>query len=126
MYTIHFPFIIGLKFWKSPRRKVFAVPKSDLKPKSRNRKRQSDVVTLDSDSDEPIPTSKKARDDTSIRVGRIELKMDDVREDIDTMKEAIKDILHLNDKSKLPMGLQRIIRDAFQCKICLRIPICPP
>jgi len=43
--------------------------------------------------------------------------VNDVREDIDTMKEEIKDILHLNEKSKLPMGLQRLIRDAFQSKV---------
>ena len=40
------------------------------------------------------------------------------------MKEAIKDILHLNEKSKLSMGLQWLIRDTFQ--ICLAIPIKPP
>lgn len=41
------------------------------------------------------------------------------------MKEVIKDFLHLNEKSRLPMGL-RLIRDAFQCKVCLSIPINPP
>ena len=66
------------------------------------------------------------RDDTTIKITRIESKVNDVREDIDTMKEAIQDILHLNEKSKLPMGLQRLIRDAFQCKVCLSIPINPP
>ena len=52
--------------------------------------------------------------------------MNDVREDVEATKEAIKDILHLNENSKLPMGLQRLIRDAFQCKVCLAIPIKPP
>jgi len=66
------------------------------------------------------------RDDTTIKITRIESKVNDVREDIDTMKEAIKDFLHLNEKLKLRMGLQQLIRDAFECKVCLSIPINPP
>ena len=52
--------------------------------------------------------------------------MNDMKEDIESIKESIQDIWHLNETSKVPMGLQRIIRDAFQCKICLSIPIQPP
>ena len=65
---------------------------------------QNEVVSIDSDSDEPTP--KRAKDDTAIKISRIESKVNYVREDVDAMKEAIKDILHLNEKSKLPMGLQ--------------------
>jgi len=61
-------------------------------------------VSIDSDSDEPTP--KRAKDDTAVKISRIESKVNDVREDVGAMKEAIKDILHLNEKSKLPMGLQ--------------------
>ena len=67
-------------------------------------KRQNEVVSIDSDSDEPTP--KRAKDDTAIKISRIESKVNYVREDVYAMKEAIKDILHLNEKSKLPMGLQ--------------------
>ena len=88
-------FITRLKFWKSPRRKVFAVPISNRK--TCKRKRQSEVVSLDSDSDDLTPM--KVRDDTTIKITRIESKVNDVREYIDTMKEAIKDFLHLNEKS---------------------------
>ena len=87
------------------------------------------ILDVDSDSDSDEPTPKRAKDDTSMRtatLSRIEMKVDDVKEDIDNVKEAVKDIMHLNDKAKIPMGLQRIIRDTFQCKICLRIPIRPP
>ena len=87
------------------------------------------ILDVDSDSDSDEPTLKRAKDGASIRIAtmsRIESKVDDVKEDIDAMKETMKDILHLNDKAKIPMGLQRIIRDTFQCKICLRIPIRPP
>ena len=92
--------ITGLKFWKSPRRKVFSVPKSDRK--ARKRKRPSE---LDSDSDEPMSPPNRARDDTNFKITRIESKVNYVREDLDTVKEAIKD-MHLNEKSTIPMGLQ--------------------
>ena len=45
--------ITGLKFWKSHRRKVYAVPISDRK--KRKRKHQNEVVSIDSDSDELTP-----------------------------------------------------------------------
>lgn len=114
----------GLKFWKSPRHKVFAIPMSNLKGKSRKRKSYSEMVILDSDTDEP--TSKRVKNDISIKLVHIQSKVDDMKEDIDTMKEAIQDILHLNERSKVPIALQRSIRNAFQCKICLCIPIHPP
>ena len=49
-----------------------------------------------------------------------------MKEDIDTVKDAIQEILHLNSRAKLPIGLQRVLRDVFQCKICLSVPITPP
>ena len=32
----------------------------------------------------------------------------------------------LTEKAKLPIGLERVLRDVFQCKICLSVPITPP
>ena len=42
-----------------------------------------------------------------------------MKEDIDTVKDAVQEILHLNSRAKLPIGLQRVLHDVFQCKICL-------
>ena len=76
----------------------------------------------DSDDDyDPIP--KRAKD-SLIRCG--ESKVNEAHEDIDTIKEAIQDIMHLNSQSKMPLGIVRLLRDAFQCKICLEIPVKPP
>ena len=47
---------------------------------------------VDSDSDDLIPAVKRAKDDTNIKITRIESKVNDIREDIDTMKEAINDM----------------------------------
>ena len=46
-------FLTGLKFWKSHRHKVYAVPIGDRK--KNKRKRQNEVVSIDSDSDELTP-----------------------------------------------------------------------
>ena len=51
-------------------------------------------MSTDSDSDEPTP--KRAKDDTAIKITQIESKVNDVMENVDAMKEAIKEILHLN------------------------------
>ena len=116
---------IGLKFWKSPRRKVFAVPVKNLQTKahSTNKKHHS-IIETDSDSDEPTP--KRLKDDTVMRVERIESNVEDLLNEVDSVKTSINDILHLNERSKVPVGLQRLMRDTFQCKICLCTPIKPP
>ena len=101
------------------------MPRNNLKEKLRSRKRERETVVLDSDEDVD-PTPKRIKDECSVAIGRIESKVDDVREDIETIKDTIQDILHLNNRSKFPLGLLRLLRDTFQCKICLGIPIKPP
>ncbi len=48
--VFHFHLIAGFKFWKSPRRKVFAVRKSVLKPKGKKKKHFESF----SDSDDEV------------------------------------------------------------------------
>ena len=80
-------------------------------------------METDYDSDEP--TTKRLKDDTAMRVECIESNIEDLNE-VDSVKTSINDILHLNERSQVPIGLQRLMRDAFQCKICLCTPIKPP
>ena len=91
--------------------KLLVITKSNRKGKSRKRNHN---VMYDSDAEEQ-PNQKKSKDKSSLKT--IESKVDDMKEDIESIKETIQDIWHLNETSKVPMGLQRIIRDAFQCKI---------
>ena len=42
---------------------------------------------------------------------------------MDSIKTSINDTLHLNEQSKVPIGLQKLMQDAFQCRICLCTPI---
>ena len=104
---------------------MFAIPMNDLKTKSHTTgKKRHSIPESDSDSDQPTP--KKLKVDTTDRIERIESNMEDVLHEIDSIKTSINDILHLNDQSRVPLGLQSLIRDAFQCKICLCTPIKPP
>ena len=34
--------------------------------------------------------------------------------------------MQLSKESKIPLGLKRIVRDSFKCKICHAVPINPP
>ena len=106
----------GLKFWKLPRRKVFAVPKSDL---SKKKTSNSAGVSIDSDGDFQPPQQKKRKDE-------LEVKIDHMRHEMEEIKDVLYDMMHLDRETKIPLSLRRIIRDAFKCKICLSVPINAP
>lgn len=126
--------LIGMKFWKSPRRRLFAVQHSALKGKGKNKGKKRCIDVLSSDSEVELPKVKKQqffRLETSIEdvtddVYRVERKVDSLKDEIDSVKSSLDEILKLDEKSTIPIGLQKYVRDAFQCKICLRAPIDPP
>ena len=74
----------GLTFWKSPRREVFAVPKSDLSKKTSN----SACVSIDSDRGFQPPQQKKRKDE-------LEVKIDYMRCDMEEIKDVLYDMMHL-------------------------------
>ena len=76
---------------------------------------------LESDSDSDELTSKKVKDDIANRLKRIESNVEDLLQEVDSIKTSTNNVLHLNEQLKVPLGLQRHMRDAFQCKICLCI-----
>ena len=55
-----------------------------------------------------------------------EKSFDELSEDVTFIKDTLMDKMTLNAESKLPMGLKRILRDAFKCQICHSIPAKPP
>ena len=98
---------------------MFAVPsKKKVKGKS-HKKRDRDIALTDSDEDfDPAP--KRAKDEYSA-FAVLSLKLM-THEKI--LRKQSK-ILPLNGRSKLPLGILSLLRDAFQCKICLGIPVKP-
>ena len=97
-----------------------------MKGKARSTSKKRHCTTIDTESDSDEPTPKRLKDDTVMRVERIESNVEDLLQEVDSMKTSINDILHLNERSKVPVALQRLMQDAFQCKICLCTPIKPP
>ena len=91
--------------------------------KSSKKKKHFDLDSF-SDSDNEV-TSKRTKSN-SVAVEVIADKIDDLRDDIVSVKCVMQDVLCLSSSSNIPLGLQRLIRDSFQCKICFAAPITPP
>ena len=104
--TYFFPLpSVGLAFWKSPRRKLFAVI-------GKGRKQP---IVLDSDDDFE-PTKRL----------RTEKKLDIVLDTMDGIKETLSDVMSLTKDTRIPVGMKRLMRDAFKCNICQTVPVRPP
>ena len=95
-----------MKFWKSGRRKVFAVNidshAQDAHGGSTNKKRKRPLESIDEDHE-------------------TEAMFTELKEDIHEIKETICDILQVSSFQKVPVGLQRVLVDAFECKICTQL-----
>ncbi len=96
---------IGLYFWKSPRRKLYAVLKTDLSESCAS----SSIIQLsDSDDADFMPRKKKKKEN----------KMDIIISDISDIKRSISEVMSLSSSSSIPIALRRITRDTFKCSIC--------
>ena len=116
---------IGIAFWRSPRRKLFAVNVKDAKECGRvHHRRLSSFVEADSSDNESDsehvhrPTNKKRKFN--------EKSLEELTDDVAFIKDTLTDMMTLNAESKLPMGLKRMLRDTFKCHICHSIPAKPP
>ena len=115
---IHFCIMhAGLKFWKSPRRKVYAVLKSDLEQKLRGKGKRSQPIMLDDSDDDDAPSK---------RMKSVDTLLESMQEDITEIVAAVCTIKELDKDSAVPNSLKHLIRDAFKCKICLRVPLSAP
>lgn len=71
----------------------------------------------DDSEDEFVPkSSKKAKLVTSA-------DFQELKSQINEMKEMLNDILQVNQEVSLPFGIVKLLRDAFMCKICHETPI---
>ena len=80
------------------------------------------VPTSCSSKDEQALFRKKQRCSTNEHL----LEFDELKKDVCAIKKAIQDIQSINSGSNFPIGLKRLIRETFQCKICHGVPISPP
>lgn len=118
-------FISGLAFWKCGSRKLYAarfsnntrVP-SKRAAKSKRKATYTSCFEVSDDSDEDF-TSKKPR-------GFNQRDIQFVNSEISEIKSMVSDILQVNQILSLPLGVVKLLRDAFMCKICHVTPMKPP
>ena len=115
---MYFYVLIGHTFWRSPRRKTYAVSRKDIEDsKPVSRKRHHSII-IDSDEDDDFCKPKLTRN--------VEKKLNMLMCDVGELKSAVSDILTLSKETKIPLGLHQMLRDTLKCKICLSVPMTPP
>ena len=100
-------FGIGLSFWRSPRRKLYAVPKVDCGSKP---------VVLSDSEDDFQPRKKPRKEDAQ----------DAILSGISDIKSSIADMTSITKSTRILLGLYKITRDTFKCSICHVVPARPP
>ena len=112
---------VGLQFWKNPRRKIYAVKAADCtssnKGKGKHKRSSMSRMLLSDESDEEFeePHLKKA----------MEFIIAPIKEDMNDVKRTIQELIHIDNMSKIPLGLKKMLSETFQCKTCCGI-IHPP
>ena len=129
-YTIH----AGLKFWKQPRRKLFAVTKSDLKRKGKSKKRPYSLCEFDEDEglskrpchdDQLLSDLSFSIEDLKADIELIDSKVEKFSDSLNGVKKSLEEILTYSREVEVPFWLKRIICQSFECKMCLKVPIRP-
>lgn len=92
-------FLSGMKFWKNGRMKIFAIDVDAATTQDNHKKRKRSSASFDSSHE----------------------SLEEVKEDISIIKENIAEILNVTSFQKIPVGLQRVLIDAFKCKICAQV-----
>lgn len=118
-------FISGLAFWKCGSRKLYAARFSNntrmpskRAAKSKRKATYTSCFEVSDDSDEDF-TSKNPR-------GFNQRDIQFVNSEISEIKSMVSDILQVNQILSLPLGVVKLLRDAFMCKICHVTPMKPP
>ncbi len=95
---------------------MYAVREKDINP-STPHSSWSRSNLLDSDEEDFEPRSKK---------GRKEDKLETILDEVGSLKATLGEMMTLNEDSKVPLGLKRVLRETFKCRICHTVPIKPP
>ena len=102
-------YILGLKFWRVPSRKVYAVKEKNLRSVMKG-KFPADTSTSSSDSDCAIPKAKRKTD---------------ISRDIRSIKSSLCTLFAVEKTMRVPLALRSLLVENFRCSICHDI-IRPP
>ena len=108
---------LGLKFWKVPSRKIYAVQQSELLSKGKSRRRRSAINVSSEDSDSDFVNEKKKRSSGGNSLAVIQ--------EFQLLKKEIDTVLTITKSMRFPPGLYLAMSNSFSCNICLDI-IHPP
>ena len=121
-------FITGLSFWKCGSRKIYAVvllPDADTRvshpkrPAVKSAKSNLQYCDISDDSGDEDFVPKKQR---SSQLADLQ----NVQAEIGQVKYMVSEILEVNKALPMPIGIVKIIKDAFKCKICHETPMQAP
>ena len=114
--TLHvYIFYPALVFWKCPCRKLYAVTQKDIQNSTPLSSWKRPILP-NSDDEDFEPTNKRGRQE----------KLDLLLNKVGSIRECLNDMITLTKDARVPMGLKRIPRDTFKCRICHSVPIKPP
>ncbi len=106
-------YLIGLKFWKMPAGKLYA-----LSQVGNGKRKYSAQVISDEDDDE-------TEDFTEQRPSK-KAKSTKINDQINKINENLDYIFKLSKDMTLPPALHKLITDTFECNICHSVPMSPP
>ncbi|MDA8002664.1 MAG: RING finger protein [Alphaproteobacteria bacterium] len=103
-------FLTGVKFWKTPSRKLFAVNKQELRGKA------------------TFVQNTTANSQESTVITQSSSEQQQVVEELKSMKKSIEDmqLAIWANSGAMPITFKTGAEDAFRCKICHTAPCIPP
>jgi hypothetical protein len=111
--------ILGLAFWKVPRRLIYAVELPKYSGAKSSKKKHTSLLDCeDDDFDEELERKPKRN--------KLEEKFDALSEDMKALRDTVSQVTDLAKMSNIPIALTRVMKETFQCKVCLSVPIKPP
>lgn len=128
----YFYFYAGLSFWKCGSRKIFAVANSEnvRVPQKRTRSAKSKATLLnqassdisDDSDDDFVPRKLNKKSEAAEQ----HQTFHQIKGDIQDVKCMVTEMLEVNKSLPLPLGITKLVKDAFKCKICYDTPMKPP
>ena len=111
--------LLGLAFWKAPRRLIYAVTNESQKKSFQSRSKSSSIVIDSSDDDDFVQPLRKKK-------FPLENKIDALFNEIDDLKSKVDVVVNVTKEVNVPLPLVRMMQETFKCTICHEVPAKPP
>lgn len=121
-------FIIGVAFWKTGSRKIFAVKKPSRVKKHRSSADSVNVISSSDEyaSDDQERSRKQRKTGATAKLSKIEGKLTELQDVVNENKSELLKVLTFSKDNKVPLALKNIVKESFSCKICHKAPMDTP